>query len=118
LYEWLGSYESSEYLRSVHDLSDGGLLVAVAESCFVNNLGVNFDSRFDLQNVQQVFGEGFHQFIVTVPERQFTDVEALWTQRKLRFVPVGVVTEVPELSWKAERVSVADLYQSWSRESL
>lgn len=118
LYEWLGSQESSEFLRSAHDLSDGGLLVAIAESCFVNNLGVVFDSQIDLHTVQQTFGEGFHQFVVTVPEGKSAMVEKDWTRRKLRFIPVGVVTEVPEFVWKTDKVSVEDLYQAWSKESL
>ncbi|MGZ3797917.1 MAG: phosphoribosylformylglycinamidine synthase subunit PurL, partial [Pseudobdellovibrionaceae bacterium] len=122
LYQWLGSQESSEFLRSAHDLSEGGLLTALAESCFTNNLGLEFNSALDLTSARTSFGEGFHQFIVSVPAEKCTDVEAKWKKKEIDFVEIGTLTPTPEWKWASQKqlhaIALEELYQAWSRESL
>ncbi|WP_413290959.1 AIR synthase-related protein [Bdellovibrio sp. HCB337] len=118
VFEWLGSEDSSKYLRSAHDLSDGGLLTALAESCFTNNLGLEFDKQLNLQNALTSFGEGFHQFVVSVPAEKAAEVEAAWKLRDVEFTSVGVLTAEPKWTWNSQKVSIDELYQAWSGESL
>jgi phosphoribosylformylglycinamidine synthase len=122
LYQWLGSKESSEYLRSAHDLSEGGLLTALAESCFTNNLGLEFSSALELHLAKTSFGEGFHQFIVSVPAEKAATAEKIWKQKALDFVEVGSLTATAEWKWtfqdQSHSIAVEELYQAWSRESL
>lgn len=118
LYEWLGSKDSSEYLKSAHDLSEGGLLTAVAESAFTRHLGIAFDESIDLGNAETSFGEGFHQFIVSVGAKKAAAAEKLWTTKDIEFQRVGTLTANAEWTWKNHKVSVNDLYQAWSGESL
>ncbi len=118
LYEWLGSKESSEYLRSAHDLSEGGLLTALAESCFTNNLGLKFKSDMDLNLAKTSFGEGFHQFIVSVSAEKAATAEALWKKNDIDFVDIGTLTSTPDWKWQSQSIEVEELYQAWSQESL
>jgi phosphoribosylformylglycinamidine synthase len=122
LYQWLGSKESHHYLRSAHDLSEGGLLTALAESCFTNNLGLEFKSELALNFAKISFGEGFHQFIVSVPAEKVAAAEVLWRTKGIDFVEVGTLTSTPEWKWfsqsQTQSIAVEDLYQAWSRESL
>jgi phosphoribosylformylglycinamidine synthase II len=118
LYEWLGSSESFESLRSAHDVSEGGLLVAIAESCFTNNLGLAFNTQFGMQDAQTSFGEGFHQFVVSVPADKAPQTEAVWKHRNISYTDLGVLTDTPELKWQTEKIAVDDLYKAWSGESL
>lgn len=118
LYQWLGSAASAEVLKSAHDLSDGGLLTAVAESCFTRHLGVEFDSGLNLKEALTSFGEGFHQVIVSVSADKAAAAEALWSSQHIDWISVGTVTETPKWVWNAESISVDELYQSWSGESL
>ncbi|SDG48547.1 phosphoribosylformylglycinamidine synthase subunit PurL [Roseospirillum parvum] len=53
-----------------HDVSDGGLLVAVAEMCLAGNLG----AELSLGTVQAQFGEDQGRYVVAVPA---ADAEAL-----------------------------------------
>jgi phosphoribosylformylglycinamidine synthase len=122
LYQWLGSKESCEYLRSAHDLSEGGLLTALAESCFTNNLGLEFKPEMALHQAKISFGEGFHQFIVSVPEEKTAAAEALWQKKDIEFVEVGILRSTPEWKWthqgQSQNMAVEELYQAWSGESL
>jgi len=57
-----------EWLKSAHDLSEGGLAVALAESCIGNNLGAEICLTIsDTQRLDEVlFGEVTSQIIVSV----------------------------------------------------
>jgi phosphoribosylformylglycinamidine synthase len=118
LYQWLGSAQAAGFLKSAHDVSDGGLLVTLAECCFTNNLGLALSSALNLQDPQVAFGEGFHQFVVSVSAEKASEVESLWKSRGIAFVEVGSLTAAPEMKWSSQMVLVDDLYQSWSGGSL
>jgi len=118
LYSWLGSAESATILKSAHDLSEGGLLTAVAESSFTNNLGIEFEVSLELTNAETSFGEGFHQFVVSIAAEKAAEAEKLWSVKGITFAPVGTLTAKPEWTWKSEKVSVDELYQAWNGESL
>ena len=51
---------SAELLRSAHDVSDGGVAVALAESCILGEIGAVVDGLADL------FGEGQSRAVVSV----------------------------------------------------
>jgi len=118
LYEWLGSEDSAKYLKSAHDLSEGGLLTALAESCFTRNLGLELHPQLDLSDATLAFGEGFHQIIVSVAAEKAAEAEALWRAQNIDVLALGTVTARPEWTWNSEKVSVDELYQAWSGESL
>ncbi|MBC7371488.1 MAG: phosphoribosylformylglycinamidine synthase [Bdellovibrionaceae bacterium] len=118
IYEWLGSKESAGLLRSCHDVSEGGLFVALAESCFTNNLGLTIHSQFNAQDANVAFGEGFHQFVVSIAADKAASVEAFWKNQNMAYTEIGIVTENPEWKWQTEKISVDDLYQAWSGEAL
>jgi phosphoribosylformylglycinamidine synthase len=73
----------SGYIRSCHDLSDGGLAVASAEMAFSNGYGV----ELHLKNVPRtneisrndslLFSESNSRFLAEVPEKRREDFEAL-----------------------------------------
>ncbi|AZI37599.1 phosphoribosylformylglycinamidine synthase 2 [Caenibius tardaugens NBRC 16725] len=51
-------------VTAVHDISDGGLLVALAEMALASNLGCNLDKAL---SVAEAFGEDQGRYIVTAP---------------------------------------------------
>lgn len=73
-------------VASAHDVSEGGLAVALAETTFKTGLGL--DAHLDLPT-NQLFAETAGRFVVTVkPEKQIIFEELLGTSAKL----VGRVT--------------------------
>lgn len=55
-------------LQSAHDVSEGGLIVAITEATFGNQLGVDLTSNL---SVRQFFAETQSRFVVSVsPENQ------------------------------------------------
>ena len=66
------------WIQSAHDLAEGGLAVALAESCIGNNLGANLNIAVsDSQRLDEVlFGEVAGQIVVSVKQGMVNDWEA------------------------------------------
>jgi phosphoribosylformylglycinamidine synthase len=90
-------------IRSAHDMSDGGLAVALAESAFAGGLG----AEVDLKAVPQagvfrddfmLFSESQSRFVVTVREEDMERVKTIF--RSVPCAVVGKVIEAPHLKVK------------------
>jgi phosphoribosylformylglycinamidine (FGAM) synthase-like enzyme len=59
------------YAESAHDLSDGGLAVALAECCFPNGIGATIELRSNLRPEFLMFGEAPSRILVSsaTPDR-------------------------------------------------
>jgi phosphoribosylformylglycinamidine synthase len=52
-------------VRTVHDLSDGGLIAAAAEMALASNVGMTFGYMY--YGVKELFGEGQSRYLIAVP---------------------------------------------------
>ena len=68
----------SQWLNSAHDLAEGGLAIALAESCIGNKLGATINIPvLDTQRLDEVlFGEVAGQIVVSVKPERLEDWEA------------------------------------------
>ena len=99
LYILVGEANEQGCLQSSHDLSDGGLAVAVAESCFgQDKLGADLDLGGFLQGELPLpallFSESHSRFVVTVAPEDVWAFESIFEERATR---IGVVTDRGEL---------------------
>jgi phosphoribosylformylglycinamidine synthase subunit PurL len=84
-------------IRSAHDVSEGGLAVALAESCFNPDklLGVEVDLGAGSDSAEVLFGEGSSTVMISAP------VENIKVLRKvfdpLEIIEIGRVTSEPRL---------------------
>ena len=75
-YRTLNAAQTAGLIASCHDLSDGGLAVALAETAFSGGLGISIDlsrveTRGELTATQILFSESASRLLVTVhPENQ------------------------------------------------
>jgi phosphoribosylformylglycinamidine synthase len=107
-------------VQSAHDLSDGGLAVALAESCFASKgLGadVNVDGEGNAENA--LFGERGARAIVSVPAGKVGTVLASARQYKVGARDIGRVTRDPALciQYKGRvvaRAPVSALQDTWA----
>lgn len=89
----LGAIRSG-FIKSAHDLSDGGLAVALAECCVMNrkkkigakvNLNIKFRSDFYL------FSESQSRFIVTISPENQVEFEKLFGGTPIKLEKIGIV---------------------------
>jgi len=78
--------------KSAHDCSDGGLLIALAESCILGNLGfkgkVDVKGRWD----SALFGEVQSRIIISVSINKLKILEKLAEEINVPIIELGIVT--------------------------
>lgn len=113
LYAWLGGTRGKQrsLLRSVHDVSEGGWLVAVAETLFARGLGAQL-GNLDIPPFQ----EGFHSFIVSCEAKAAAELEREWSELGIGFSRLGQVTDTSTLEWGSTHWPVSELRQAWNCE--
>ncbi len=71
LQQAVGSLISSGLVQSVHDVSDGGLFIALAESALPRGLGFEVVTMYDYRKDAFLFGESQSRVVVSVsPDKQ------------------------------------------------
>lgn len=130
VYQWLGGGTGREQarLRSAHDVSDGGLLVCVAESLLARGLGAQIQAPASRDAWEFAFGEGFHALVVSIPEADQATVETEWQNAGVPFTAIGKVTNRDRLDFalapsqspgarpRSFSVDVKSLRAAWLKE--
>lgn len=78
-------------LHSAHDVSEGGLAVAVVESAFGTNLGVNIKLRSDLSLSALLFGESQSRIVVSLSESNLDKLVKLAEDADVEVCVIGRV---------------------------
>ena len=104
-------------IESAHDMSDGGLAVALAESAFGGNKGCSIDiPATEIGALAELFAESHSRFVVTVPESNAKAFEKLFADdcRKLGYVNdeenMTIVIDGKEVI----QSKIRDLFEAWS----
>jgi phosphoribosylformylglycinamidine synthase len=114
-------------VASCHDLSDGGLAVAAAESAFAGGFGLNLDlsrvlwkgNQGGRNDVTLLFSESASRHLVTVHPEKRAEFETLMSGNC--FASIGVVTEEPTLLMTGLsgaaviKADLDDLKEAWQR---
>jgi len=85
-------------LSSAHDLSEGGLAVALAECCLLSGLGAQVQLAGNFDATVELFSESPARALVSLPVVAVDILISLCTQHQLPFRYIGMVTESPALT--------------------
>ncbi len=116
IYQKIMQANDRKLIRSCHDLSDGGLAVALAESAFGGNFGIEVDMTNDALDVNTtLFSESHSRFIVSISPRHKDDFEELFGN-DCTFL--GTVTSKPDfrMHWAGKEIvnlPVQKLLTAW-----
>jgi phosphoribosylformylglycinamidine synthase len=104
------------HLRSAHDCSDGGLLVALAESCLLGGMGMRgpaLTPEPPLRVDAAFFGESPSRFIVSAASRAMPELQSLARRHHVEISLLGLAGgDALELEGQV-KVSLADMRQAW-----
>jgi phosphoribosylformylglycinamidine (FGAM) synthase-like enzyme len=99
-------------VRAAHDVSDGGLAVAVAEMCIASGLGARVEAGFVASGEDQ-FADWGTSYVLEMTRR---DAE------RSGWRILGEVTAQPVLKWNdvhgSEELTVSDMDAAWRSSSL
>jgi phosphoribosylformylglycinamidine synthase len=103
-------------VRACHDLSEGGLAVAVAEMCIGGRLGMRLTVAED-DPITALFGETNGTLLAEVRPDDAARFEALLAGLPARRAGEVTATLTLEISWPSGRLaaSLAPMVAAWSR---
>ncbi len=84
---------SKNYIQSAHDVSDGGLFIALLESAMPRGLGFDITTDAEVRNDAFLFGESQGRIIVTVSTSRETHFIDYMVDNKIPFFAIGHVTK-------------------------
>lgn|GEM_PF-402599 len=124
LYGWVGGDfgDRQNRLRSLHDISDGGLLVAISECLMARGFGAQLTLPPEVDPWHFCFGEGFHAFIASCTDADALPIEDELRANRIPFLRLGSVNssgrlELRQLERKLGSVDAVRLRQAWSRSN-
>ncbi len=108
--------QDGRLVSACHDLSDGGLLVALAEMCIGRGVGAQVQFNTDLPLHAYAFGEDQARYLIAVPPHAKNEVMVRLNQADIFFTDLGVT--IPDLLIVEDlvRVPVAhlrELHEAW-----
>ncbi len=84
---------NSKLINSAHDISEGGLFIALFESSMINELGFDITTDCEIREDAFLFGEAQGRIIVTVSEDNEGDFLDFLMDSKANFTLLGHVTK-------------------------
>lgn len=102
-------------VRSAHDVSDGGIAIALAESCIASGLGANVKVRVDKRLDFTLFGEEQSRVIVTINEADINQLIHIIEKNKIDFEILGKVENdflIINDKLKLSNTELRDLYDN------
>ena len=104
---------NSSQVTAVHDISDGGLGLAVIEMAMAGNLGADLVAM----DHGQLFGEDQARYLLTCGEPHAAELIAAGRRQGIELIHIGTVTATPTLIvGDSAAISIADLraaHESW-----
>jgi phosphoribosylformylglycinamidine synthase II len=104
---------TNRLLTSCHDISDGGLLIAVAEMCMAGNRGVNLDVE---ETPEWLFGEDQARYLVSVTAESLNTVCERALIAEIEVLKIGRIEGNALTLNSADAISVLDLselHEGW-----
>ena len=104
---------TNKLIESAHDVSDGGLLVTLAESSFPRGLGFNVTSDAAIRQDAFWFGEAQSRVVVSVDAAKKAAFESALQAQGVQFSALGTVQGTDMVADGATLSTVAAAYQSF-----
>ena len=98
--------------NSVHDISSGGLLIALAEMSMESNFGVKINKPKKLTNLfEYFFGEDQSRYILEVDKNHTEKVEKLLTNNNIFYEIIGCTQKEYLEIEKEMKINIKELYK-------
>ena len=92
-HEFVLAAAAAGHLRSAHDVSEGGMLVALAEACLLGERGVRcppLGSQGEVRTDALYFGETQGRFVLSAPSRSMPELQSLARRHRVEIQLLGL----------------------------
>ena len=108
-------------IDTVHDVSDGGFLVALAEMSISGNIGVRINLDKENLNDKFFFGEDQGRYIISISDKQMSEITKIFNDREIFFQKVGKTCGKKLIINDNEEVEIEvlkNLHENWFNKYL
>ncbi|UXR66286.1 AIR synthase related protein [Bdellovibrio bacteriovorus] len=113
LYQRIYQAHQKKLLESCHDISEGGLMSALGEAGFGNDLGM--DLQLDSLQWNELWSETGSVFVVSVQAKNKDSFQTHFPEARY----LGTVTPEPRMTWSFQQekhdISLHQLHEIWSK---
>ncbi len=118
LHDTLRALIGAGLINSSHDLSEGGLAVALAESCFSGESTIGCEVNIDLEGFgfradSVLFGESQSRAIISLSPDRLKEAEKLANKNKVKFTLIGKVGGENIKINDIINLPIKELYNQW-----
>ena len=118
VYKALHQAIAAGFIRSAHDLSEGGLAVAAAEMCIGGRLGMKLECNLWEDPVRVLFGESTGALLVEVPKQDKDEFLKIFDKLPLTWIGTIMQDQILHTSFHGSPVmdlSLSEIITAWNK---
>ncbi len=105
------------YVKSAHDISLGGLLVAISKMCIKGNKGIKIKKPKNLINeIEYFFGEDQGRYLIEINKGNLKEVAKILDKNSVHYEEFGIITKNDMIINEKTKLTIDELkscYTSW-----
>ncbi|WP_440916295.1 phosphoribosylformylglycinamidine synthase subunit PurL [Candidatus Pelagibacter sp.] len=105
------------YVKSAHDISLGGLLVAISKMCIKGNKGIKINKSKNLMNeIEYFFAEDQGRYLIEVNKEDLKEVTKILNNNSVHHEELGIITQNDMIFNEKTKVTIDELksyYTNW-----
>ncbi|WP_440929587.1 phosphoribosylformylglycinamidine synthase subunit PurL [Candidatus Pelagibacter sp.] len=105
------------YVKSAHDISLGGLLVAISKMCIKGNKGIKINKSKNLINeIEYFFAEDQGRYLIEVNKKDLKEVTKILDKNSVHYEEFGIITKNDMIINEKTKLTIDELksyYTNW-----
>lgn len=105
------------FVKSAHDISLGGLLVAISKMCIKGNKGIKINKSKNLINeIEYFFAEDQGRYLIEINKEDLKEVTKILNKNSVHHEELGIITQNDMIINEKTKVTIDELksyYTSW-----
>ena len=111
--ETILSLIDKNYIKSIHDISLGGIMIAVAKMCIKGKKGIKLKKPSYLINqFEYLFGEDQGRYIIEIEKENFDKIKEMLDRSSIHYDMLGLITESDIFIDNKSKVTIDELILS------
>ena len=108
------------YVKSAHDISLGGLLVAISKMCIKGNKGIKINKLKNLLNeIEYFFAEDQGRYLIEINKKDLKEVTKILNKNSVYHEEFGIITKNDMIINEKTKLTIDELksyYTNWLRK--
>ncbi|ADL13795.1 phosphoribosylformylglycinamidine synthase subunit PurL [Acetohalobium arabaticum] len=104
-----------DLVKSAHDCADGGLAVAVAESCIAGEIGAEIEVESELSTAELLFSESQSRILISATKEDVAEINEIAADYDVPVTELGQVTGDRLAINNAVNLKIGEMKERWQR---